>query len=97
MEDYLIDENGDWITKDGDFVTGESDQQHQLLLLTSMPGDWKENPKLGIDAEAYINTEDIAGLLSQIKKDFETDGMSVEGLPTIDENGKIKVNAYYKS
>lgn len=96
MKDFLIDENGDWMTADGDFVTGESDAQHQLLLLTSMPGDWKENPKLGIDAEAYINTEDIAGLLSQIKKDFEADGMTVEGLPTIDENGKIKVNAYYK-
>ncbi len=95
MKDFLIDENGDWMTADGDFVTGESDQQHQLLLLTSMPGDWKENPKLGIDAESYINTEDIAGLLRQVKKDFEADGMTVEGLPSIDENGKIIVNAYY--
>ena len=97
MKDNLLDENYDFATADGDFVTGDSDEQHQMLLLTSIPGDWKENPKLGIDAEAYINTEDIAGLLTQIKKDFVADGMTVEGLPSIDNNGKIKVKAYYKS
>jgi hypothetical protein len=95
MKDFLIDKDYDIATAEGDFVSGESDAQHQLLLLTSIPGEWKENPKLGIDAEAYINTEDISGLLTKVKKDFEADGMTVEGLPSIDDDGKLTVNATY--
>jgi len=95
MKDFLLDENYDLATSNGDFVCGNSDQQNQVLLLTSLPGDWKESPNIGVDVESYINTEDISGLLTQVKKQFENDGMTVIGLPKI-ENGKIKVNAEYK-
>lgn len=95
MKDFLLDSNYDFATDDGDFDTGESDEQHQMLLLTSIPGEWKENPTVGIDAGAYINTEDVSGLMTAIKTGFEDDGMTVTGLPSIDDDGKIEVNAEY--
>ncbi len=95
MNDFLLDDEGNFKTADGDFVTGDATNQNQELLLGSAPGEWKENPTIGIDVESYILDEDVGGLLSAIKKGFEADGMILDDFPSINENGTLKVNAHY--
>jgi len=95
MNDFLLDNEGNFKTEDGDFVCGDATEQNQLLLLGSSPGEWKENPTIGIDVESYILDEDIGGLLSAVKKGFEADGMILDSFPKY-EDGTLKVNARYE-
>ncbi len=94
MEDFLLDDDNNLATADGDFVFGDPTLQNQNLLLSSAPGEWKENPTIGIDVESYLLDEDIGGLLSAVKKEFEADGMTMDDYPSF-ENGVLKVNARY--
>ena len=55
-QDILRDENNDLLIENGDFVIGESDQQHVLDILDSQKGEWKEFPLIGFGAINYIKT-----------------------------------------
>lgn len=48
--DILLDEDGDLLIVNGDFVIGESDQQHIQRIMISNPGDIKPNALLGASA-----------------------------------------------
>ena len=92
--DILLDNNWDLLTKDGDFVIGESTIQHQELLILSSKGDFKENPTTCIGAPEWLKDEEVSGLLAETKKEFERDGMTVNLLEfTSDE--KFNVDAHY--
>lgn len=54
--DYLLDNEGKMLIKNGDFVIGESEQQEIELLLMSSPGDWKENPAVGCALPTLIKS-----------------------------------------
>jgi hypothetical protein len=94
MKDILID-NTTYEEKitNGDFVTGESTLQHQKLLLETAKGDWKESPVVGVGAAAYLKEEDESGLLTEIKSQFELDGMNVKKVAY--NNEQITIDANY--
>lgn len=48
MKDFLIDQNSNLLIDGGDWQIGDSHHQHIELLLTSLPGQWKENPETGV-------------------------------------------------
>lgn len=54
--DYLLENNGRMQIKNGDFVIGDSDQQEIELLLISSPGDWKENPAVGVNLPQLVKS-----------------------------------------
>ncbi|MCT4647560.1 MAG: hypothetical protein N4A74_21410 [Carboxylicivirga sp.] len=95
MEDFLLDDENNLATADGDFVFGDPTLQNQELLLSSTPGQWKAYPTIGIDVESYLLDEGVGGLLSAVKKEFEADGMVLDEYPAF-ENGVLKVNARYQ-
>ena len=76
MTDILLDENLDLLIVDNDVVIGESAEQHQQLLSTCNKGDFKENPLQCVGTAYWLKSNDIAGLLAEIKTQFEMDGMT---------------------
>lgn len=93
MKDILLNTDLDLQFSNGDLVIGESTKQHQELLMLSKKGDWKENPTIGIGAPGFLKDEDYDGLLAEIKKEFERDGMVVRSVSY--DNEKLNVDAYY--
>jgi hypothetical protein len=53
-QDILRDDNGGLAFTNGDFATGQSDQQHVLDILDLQPGELKEFPLAGFGAINYI-------------------------------------------
>ena len=73
-QDILLDDNWDLLTSNGDFVVGNSNEQHIALIVTTAPGHWKENPFLGFNAALYLGSnvsvpEMKANLIEQLSSD----------------------------
>ena len=70
--------NGDLEFKNGDFKNGFSDEQHQVDIIQSNPGDWKQFPLCGVGINNFLNS---SGAVLQLKKEITTqlttDGYSV--------------------
>jgi hypothetical protein len=54
-QDLLINENGEIITANGDFLIGASDGQHIEQIFLLEPGELKESPLVGIGITKKIN------------------------------------------
>ncbi|MCX6232441.1 MAG: oxidase [Bacteroidetes bacterium] len=92
--DILLDENFDLAVVDGDFVLGESTQQHQELLLLINKGELKEFPLAGVGLNEYLLDDgEMLELTQEICKQFSVDGMKVGEIELSGES--IKINAEY--
>jgi hypothetical protein len=52
--DILKDDENNILFADGDFATGQSDQQHVGDIFIANPGEYKEFPVIGFGAIRYI-------------------------------------------
>ena len=93
MKDVLLDENSDLKIVNGDLVIGVSDDQHKNLLLLCNKGDFKEHPDACVGIENYLEDEDPAALLREIKAQYSADGMNVSSIKIME--GKIHIDAAY--
>ncbi|MBC7399853.1 MAG: hypothetical protein H7289_07885 [Mucilaginibacter sp.] len=93
MKDFLLTADFDLKIENGDFVIGESNQQHQQCLLLAEKGAYKQFPNVGVGLATFINDENPDDLLREVRLEFTKDGMKVNRLAY--ENGKIKVDADY--
>lgn len=97
MKDFLLDpETGDLQTNAGDFVTGVSDQQQQMLLLKLPKGSIKNNPVATVGVMGYLEHEDGAALLREIRNKFTADGMAIKSLGFSENGDQLKIDAPYK-
>ncbi|WP_044213466.1 hypothetical protein [Flammeovirga sp. OC4] len=79
--DILLDEDGDLLIVNGDFVIGESDEQNVRLNIESNKGDWKEFPTAGFGIENYINSvQNKTKFSSDLAKALDEDGYQLEDL-----------------
>ena len=90
-QDILLDENNDLLIRNGDFVFGESDQQHIECILSTNPNDWKESPVVGA---ALIKS--LGGSLNGFTKrnvtvQLEADGYALEKI--IEKENGLDVTA----
>lgn len=95
MTDFLLDENNDLVIKNGDILIGDSTLQNQNLIIQSQKGEFKNVPEIGVGILSEINNENKREVLSQIRRNFEYDGMTVNKLGFAN-NGNILVDAEYK-
>ena len=93
MNDFLIDTDYDLAVTGGDIATGNSNVQHQQLLLATFKGEWKEKPTMAVGAAGFLKDADTQGLSAEIKQEFERDGMQVKEIQVNTE--KIFVDASY--
>jgi hypothetical protein len=94
-KDILLDEYFDLQFKNGDFVVGESTEQHKALLLLANKGEIRYYPWAGVGLGNFINDEELVGAEQEIQKQFELDGMRITKL-RIYENGKLEIDASYE-
>lgn len=74
-KDILLDENGDLVIVNGDFVIGDSDTQEIEQLLISKKGEFKEFPLVGADIERLIKSRSgQTAAIKEIKKQLIADG-----------------------
>jgi hypothetical protein len=95
MTDFLLDDNGDLLIKDGDFVIGFSDNQHQLDILVATKGEFKEYPELGVGISEMLSDDDFMDLLIEAKKNLEYDGMKINNIEFMPD-GKLKIDGKYR-
>ena len=94
MKDILLNEDLDLDIQAGDLSAGYSDLQHQELLLINNKGTIKEFPAVGIDAFGYLQDNDTAELLREVRKQFTADGMQVNSI-NITDAGQLNIDATY--
>lgn len=95
MQDILLDTELDLKIVGGDFVVGISDNQQQNLLLLCNKGSFKEKPDVCVGIENYLEAEDPAKLIAEIKRQFMGDGMDVKDIQIKD--GKLLIDASYST
>ena len=74
-QDILIDDEADLRIENGDFVLGESDQQHVVLLINTFAGHWKQFPTCGVGIIQYLaSSNQGAALRRSINVQLTADG-----------------------
>lgn len=97
MQDLILDENNDMIIEGNDAVLGESDLQHQHLLLLIPKGAIKQSPLGSVGVATYLNDSDIQGMLHDIRSCFIADGMHVAALDYDEYTGDLDYDATYSN
>ncbi|OQP45897.1 hypothetical protein A4H97_32160 [Niastella yeongjuensis] len=95
MIDILLDPASNDLLLDaaGNVKIGNSDEQHQALLLLFDKGSLKENPDAGVGAFKYIEAEQPEELLREVRMQFTMDGMEINQI--VFENNKLSIDAPY--
>lgn len=93
MNDLLLDQDGDLMFKNGDFVVDSSEAQHVELILKSEQGQWKEHPELGANLHKAQSGVIDRFLNRDIRVQLEADGFGLSEL-NITETG-IEVTGNY--
>lgn len=94
MKDVLIDEDNDIVISNGDFAIGDSDIKHQEHILIANKGEFKEFPEIGVGIIEALNSDDIRGVLDNVKRNFQYDGMYVNNITYDGE--KLVTDAKYR-
>ncbi|MFS2189809.1 hypothetical protein ACCC92_24245 [Mucilaginibacter sp. Mucisp84] len=92
MKDYMLDDTNDLRIENGDFVLGDSDLQHQKLLLFAEKGAYKQYPTTGVGIMSFLNDDSEADMLREIRLQFAQDGMQVDRLAYKDGNLQVIAN-----
>lgn len=84
MRDIQLDNNGDLDVRNGDFIIGESDEQHVESILNAAQGTWKQHPLLGANlpkrTKMPITVSSRAKLNKNIKLQLEYDAFTVNSI-----------------
>lgn len=80
-KDFILDDTGDLLIRNGDFVVDESDTQHLNDLLLAAPGTFKNEPLVGVDLLSELNSPagpaDINRVRKRIVTQLELDGLEI--------------------
>ena len=92
-QDILMDSEGNWMVENGDFVIGESDDQHVEILLASRKGMIRETPVIGAGITDFVNKQniDLNGLEREITVNLQADGYKSKKL-AFDENNEFNLD-----
>ena len=95
--DILLEQNGDMMIKNGDFVVDYSDDQHIDLILRSNPGEIKDYPLLGLGIANYLNSPISQRIKQVVKRDLRIQLQSDNAKNIkIDFSNQLKVKANYE-
>ena len=78
FSDFLLDDDGDILIQNGDFVIGLSDENHIQDLIESFVGWWKEFPSVGVGIKQYQGSAGKEQEIEQsIKLQLQKDGYNI--------------------
>ena len=85
-QDIQLDDNGDLLIRNGDFVIGASDNQHIQDIINASVGWWKEFPLVGVGIANYQSSSGAQQQLERsIKVQLEGDGYSIPTISAIQQ------------
>lgn len=88
-EDLQLDEIGDILLKDGDYVMGESDMQHIEDILDAYPGEYRNAPLLGVYLQRAVNGLMDGSIRRDININLQSDNYQVKKVEITDTNLNI--------
>jgi len=91
-----LDSQLDVIINNNDLVIGESDGQHQELILILQKGELKESPLSTVGISSYLKESEIDAMLYDVRVCFAGDGMNVRKLSYSEEDTNLDYEADYK-
>ena len=96
VTDIKLDEDGDLLIEDGDFVLHESDEAHIEHILISNKGTWRQFPAIGVGLRSFLSgplTRVIKnGLAKLIRVNLTFDGFKIRKL-NVDNIEDVKLDA----
>ena len=93
FQDFLLDDEGDLLIQNGDFIVGSSDVQHVEDIINSFVGEWKQYPILGVGLLRYLNSENAQQASTNIKQQLQSDGYSLQSVSVnIDSDNNLNVS-----
>jgi hypothetical protein len=81
--DILLNTDGSFKVQNGDFVIGESDEQHIELILKTNPNEWKQTPITGAALIKSLGGNITGFAKRNVQVQLEADGYSLQ---TVIEN-----------
>lgn len=88
-QDLQLDDAGDILLKDGDYVMGESDMQHIEDILDAYPGEYRNAPLLGVYLQRGINGLMDGSIRRDININLQADNYLVKKVEITDSNLNI--------
>lgn len=77
----------------GRLLFGSTDNQCKFLLLKLSKGSIKRLPDRCVGIDSYIESEEVASLLREVRKEYIADGMTVKSIQFVGEN--LEIDAEY--
>ena len=87
-------ETGDLLAGKGGISVGDTSQQNQYLILATHPGEWKENPLIGVGIGDYVNDNETDFVSHNIHEQFRMDGITIDQMTV--KPGDIHIAASYQ-
>jgi|SRR5690242_12705585 len=88
-QDLQLDENGDLLIEDGDWVIGDSDMQHIEDILDAYPGEYRNAPLLGVYLQNAVNGPMDGTIRKNIRLNLQSDNYNVKTVEITSENLNI--------
>jgi hypothetical protein len=80
--DFILDENGDALIQNGDFVIGDATNQYIMDTLQTEKGEYKATPQFGVGSSSFLNgPKDTQG-----KKQLILTQLKIASIPANDVN-----------
>ncbi len=92
FQDFLLDDDGDLMIANGDFVVGPSDMQHVQDIIESFAGSWKQYPILGVGIKTFLKSENGQAAVTLIKQQLQSDGYSVGNIKVKNDVSGLQVS-----
>ncbi len=90
-QDLQLDNEGDLLIENGDFVIAESDEQHVTHLLQAVKGDYKQFPTTGCNLIDFIKKGESAKKIEhEITTQLKADGYKLTEL-LLDSDGNFNL------
>ncbi len=91
MNDLRINENGDLLIQNGDFVIGDARADITERILIAYPGEFKEKPLLGCNITAQINGAPSPFWRGNTMSQLRAEGMNVKRMDITDTGVEVEM------
>lgn len=88
-QDLQVDDAGDILLVNGDYVMDESDMQHIEDILDGYPGEYRNAPLLGVYLQRAVNGLMDGSIRRDININLQSDNYSVKKIEITDTNLNI--------
>lgn len=89
--DMILDDDNDLVVKNGDWLIGESTEQHLKVILIANKGEFRDAPFFGVGLNNYLKGDgQQVALKREIEKMMTLDGMQVNKIQVSDSLYEIE-------